>query len=294
MKKVWILGIILVLSISLYGCTKDENQIVIASKPMTEQYIIVEMLTQLVEEHTDIKVEQKLGIGGGTTNIHPAMLSGEIDVYPEYTGTGWLTVLKKDLIRDPEELYQSVKTEYEENYDIKWLDLYGFNNTYILAVNKDIAEQFNLKTYSDLSQHANQLTFGANYDFYEREDGFPGLTETYNLEFKNTVEMDIGLRYEAINQNQIDIMPAFSTDGRLNQYDFVFLEDDLMFFPAYHCTTLVRQETLAQFPELEDVLNMLAGQISNKDMMEMNYQVEIENQDPKTVAIEFLTKKGLL
>lgn len=287
-----ILGIAMILSLA--SCGTNTKKVVISSKPMTEQYILAEMLTQLIEANTDIKVEQKLGIGGGTSNIHPAMEKGEIDIYPEYTGTGWLFVLKKDLINDPNKLYEEVKKEYENKYKIKWLGLYGFNNTFALAIKKSTADKLNINTYSDLGLRGKDLKFGAEYDFYEREDGFKGLQKTYGFNFKDKTELDIGLKYEAMNSNKVDVINAFSTDALLKAYDFKVLKDDKNFFPSYYAATLVREETLKKYPELEKELNKLEGKISNDEMIDMNYEVEKENKDPKEVAKEFLKSKGLL
>ncbi len=294
MKKLLSLFLILVIVGFLVGCDKDEKKVVIASKPVTEQYILAEMLTILIEEHTDIKVEKKLGIGGGTSNIHPAMLKGEIDIYPEYTGTGWLFVLKEDLIANPDELYQAVRDRYKEEFGIQWLDIYGFNDTYALAVKNDIAKKYNLETYEDLAKVSNQLTFGAEYDFFEREDGYNGLKETYGLKFKDTKEIDIGLKYEAIGSGQVDVINAFSTDGLLKEYDLKVLKDNKNFFPPYQAATLVREETLEKYPELKSVLDKLAGKISEDEMILLNYYVDKEKQDPKDVARDFLKEKGLI
>jgi glycine betaine/choline ABC-type transport system substrate-binding protein len=276
------------------GCDKDEKKVVIASKPVTEQYILAEMLTLLIEEHTDIKVEKKLGIGGGTSNIHPAMLKGEIDIYPEYTGTGWLFVLKEELIANPDELYAAVRDRYEEEFGILWLDIYGFNDTYALAVKNETAKKYNLNTYDDLAKVSNQLTFGAEYDFFEREDGYNGLKDTYGLNFKDTKEIDIGLKYEAIGNGQVDVINAFSTDGLLKEYDLKVLEDNKNFFPPYQAATLVREETLEKFPELRAVLDKLAGKISEDEMILLNFYVDKEKQDPEEVARDFLKEKGLI
>ncbi len=294
MKKTIIILLILGLIITA-GCQNtSDDTIVIASKPMSEQFIIVEMMTALVEENTDIRVDQRMGIAGGTSNIHPGMVAGEIDVYPEYTGTGWLFILKEELINDPDVLYQEVKDAYHEQFDIKWLDPYGFNNTFALAIKRDLAEELNIETYSDLAEVSEDLVFGAEYDFYEREDGLPGLKEVYGFDFQNEVEMDIGLKYEAIGSGRVDVINAFSTDGLLLEYDLVVLIDDQFFFPSYHAATLVRNETLEQFPELEAVLNLLSDAISDEDMIRLNYLVDKENQDPKIVATDFLRDKGLL
>lgn len=277
------------------GCQAAASKtVVVASKPHAEQYILAEMITLLIENHTDILVEKKLGIGGGTSNIHPGMINGEIDIYPEYTGTGLLFVLKEDLITDPQELYSHVKDRYEEEYEITWLDIYGFNNTYALAIKEEVANQYNLQTYDDLAQISDQLVFGAEYDFFEREDGYNGLNDIYGFNFRDLKEMDIGLKYEAIGSGQVDVINAFSTDGLLLEYELKVLEDNRNFFPSYQAATLIRKETLERYPELEEVLQMMSGQITDEDMIQMNYYVENENRDPEDVAEEFLREKGLI
>ncbi len=278
----------------LAGCQGQEKKVVIASKPMAESYIIADMLGQLIEANTDISVEYKLGIGGGTSNIQPAMEAGEVDMYPEYTGTGWLFVLKKDLIADPAELYDAVKQGYMEAYNFKWLDLYGFNDTYALSMMRNVAEENGIETYSDLAAQSGKFILGAEYDFYEREDGYPGLVSAYGFDFKETKDVDIGLKYKAIGEGEVDVINNFSTDGLLSEYDLKVLRDDKNFFPAYQAATVIRQETLDKYPELEGILNKLAGQISDEEMQQMNYYVEHDNRDSADVAKEFLEAKGLL
>ncbi|HKL11962.1 MAG TPA: glycine betaine ABC transporter substrate-binding protein [Clostridia bacterium] len=295
MKKILSLLLCAFIAVGIAGCSEnEEKKVVVASKPHSEQYILSEMITLLIENGTDISVEKKLGIGGGTANIQPAMESGEIDIYPEYTGTGWLFVLKEELINDPEELYEAVKTAYAEKYNMKWLGMYGFNNTFALAMKSSLADEMGIATYSDLAEKGGSLVFGAEYDFYEREDGFPGLEETYGLAFEDTVELDIGLKYEAIGTDQVDVINAFSTDGLIKKFDLKVLEDDKMFFPAYNAATIVRQETLDMHPELEEILETMTGLISDDEMTELNYLVENEKMDPEKVAEDFLKGKGLL
>lgn len=293
MKKLISILVTLILMVSIVSCSKDDS-ITIASKPMTEQFIIAEMMFALIEQETDLTVEYKAGIGGGTANIHPAMMKGEIDIYPEYSGTGWMEVLKQDLINDPEELYEAVKKGYSEEFNIYWSNLYGFNDTFGLAMKKDLANELNIKTYSDLAAVSQDLTFGAEHDFFEREDGLPGLNEVYGMDFGKEVGMDIGLKYQAINSGEVDVINIFSTDGKLEEYNMLVLEDDLNFFPSYYAATLVRQEVLDEHPELIEVLGMLDGAINNDEMTLMNYKVEIEKQEPREVAREFLQEKGIL
>jgi osmoprotectant transport system substrate-binding protein len=293
MKKTLIVILLVVVIAFSAGCGAKEKKVVIASKPMAEQYILVEMLTILIEDNTDIMVEQKMGIGGGTSNIHPAMLDGEIDIYPEYTGTGWLFVLKEELISDPQELYKQTADAYEQQLDIIWSELYGFNDTYGIAVKQELAQSMGLKTYTDLAAVSGELNLGAEYDFYEREDGYPGLAAAYGFDFGEKTELDIGLKYQSITTDEVDVINVFSTDGRLKEANLVVLEDDQNFFPSYYCATLIRKDTLKKYPELKKVLAMMDNQISNDEMTNLNYLVEIENQDPKAVAMDFLVEKGL-
>lgn len=295
MKKRISIGLLCIVMIfSITGCKKSIKKVVVASKPVTEQYILAEMISQLIEADTDIKVDKKLGIGGGTSNIQPAMLKGDIDIYPEYTGTGWLFVLKKDLINDPSVMYTSVKKEYKDKYNIEWLGLYGFNDTFTLAVKDSLAKKYNLNTYSDLAKVSKNLIFGAEPDFFVRPDGYPGLQKKYGLKFKTNTQMDIGLKYSAIEANKVDVINAFSTDALLKKNNLVTLKDDKNFFPSYQAATLIRSETLNKYPELKGVLESLTGQITDEEMINMNYQVESEKKDPADVAKQFLKSKGLL
>ncbi len=294
MAKRIILVLILVAMVAFGGCKKEQKVVVVASKPVTEGYILAEMLTLLIEAKSDIQVKQTLGIGGGTSNIHPALIKGEIDLYPEYTGTGWLFVLKRASQQDAQKLYEQVKQAYQQEYGLVWSGLYGFNNTYAVAVSEGVAQRYALKTVSDLVKVSPALTFAANPDFLEREDGYPNLTKTYGLSFKAVKEIDIGLRYEAIKSEGFDVIMVFSTDGRLNVEPVVVLEDDRSAFAAYHAATVVRSQTLENYPELSGVLELLSARISNQEMIGLNYQVEIEKQDPKEVARAFLVKEGLL
>lgn len=293
MKKITSLLLVMVIMLAVTACGQ-EKKVVVASKPMTEQFIIAEMLIRLIEQETDIEVEHKAGVGGGTSNIHPAMVNGEIDIYPEYTGTGWMFVLEQPLINDPNALYEEVKASYEETFNIQWSELYGFNDTYGIAMKRELAESMGITTYSDLAKLGGDLVFGAEHDFFERADGFPGIVAEYGFEFDSEVGMDIGLKYQAIESGEVDVINIFSTDGKLKEFDMVVLEDDRLYFPSYFAATLIRQETLDEYPELADVVSMLDGKISNDEMTFMNYLVEIEKAEPKDVAFDFLKEKGLM
>ncbi|WP_195990204.1 glycine betaine ABC transporter substrate-binding protein [Clostridium sp. D53t1_180928_C8] len=289
---VFMLSIILCIAIS--GCSNKNDTIKIATKPMTEQFILGEMLKLLIEENTDLKVEITKGIGGGTSNIHSAILKGDFDLYPEYTGTGWSFVLKEEGIPADETLYNDLQSKYNSQYDLSWIGLYGFNNTYGLVIRKDLAEQYNIKTYSDLAKYSKDFTFGAEYDFYEREDGFDALCKEYGIKFKKSVDLDIGLKYDAINSKQIDIMNVFTTDGQLSNSNVVLLDDDNEFYQTYYCGTIVRNDTLKKYPELKDVLMKMNNILTESEMAELNYKVETEKEDEVKVAKDYLKDKGLL
>ena len=292
--KLIILGLFIIIFGAYFSLnSKKDKTINIATKPMTEGYILGQMLTELIEQDTDLKVNMTTGVGGGTSNIQPAMVKGEFDLYPEYTGTSWEAVLKKEGSYD-ESKFDELQKEYKEKYNLEYVNLYGFNNTYGLAVNKDIAEKYNLKTYSDLAKVSNNLIFGAEYDFFEREDGYKELQKVYNMDFKKKIDMDIGLKYQAMKDKKIDVMVIFTTDGQLAISDVVVLEDDKKMYPSYRAGTVVRSEILSEYPELKPVLEKLNNILDDKTMADLNYQVESEGKKPEDVAREYLQEKGLL
>ncbi len=292
--KLIILGLFIVIFGAYFSLnSKKDKTINIATKPMTEGYILGQMLTELIEQDTDLKVNITNGVGGGTSNIHPAIVKGEFDLYPEYTGTSWEAVLKKEASYD-ESKFVELQKEYKEKYNLEYVNLYGFNNTYGLAVNKDIAEKYNLKTYSDLAKVSNNLIFGAEYDFFEREDGYKELQKVYNIDFKKKIDMDIGLKYQAMKDKKIDVMVIFTTDGQLAVSDVIVLEDDKKMYPSYRAGTVVRSEILSEYPELKPVLEKLNNILDDKTMADLNYQVESKGKKPEDVAREYLQEKGLL
>lgn len=268
----------------------------IATKPMTEQYILGEMLGLLAED-AGYEAEITKGIGGGTSNIQPAMEKGEFDLYPEYTSSGWVMVLGHEAgsVADSEILAQLQK-EYQEKFGMTWVGLYGFNNTYTVVVREAVADQYGLKTTSDLAAVAGELNFGGNPDYIERADGFPALCETYGLEFKTISDIDIGLKYQAIKDGAIDVTNGYTTDAQLANPNnkVVALEDDKHLQVNYFCSTVVRQDALEKFPGLEDALMKLDGTLTDGEMAELNYKVEVEGLDEKDVARNFLAGKGLL
>ncbi len=278
------------------GASQEEKDpIEVATKPMTEQYILGEMLKILIEDSTDYTVNVTQGIGGGTSNIQPAMEAGEFDLYPEYTSSGYVMVLDHSAsgVSD-EEIWETLQKEYHEKYRMAWVGLYGFNNTFTVAVRKDIADQYHLKTTSDLAPVAGELVFGGNPDYIEREDGFGLLCDTYGLKFKNVMDIDIGLKYQAMANGEIDVTNGFTTDAQLGSGDVVALEDDLKLQANYYCSTVVREDALEEYPGLEEALMKMDGILTDTEMAELNYKLEIEGMDEHQIALDFLTEKGLI
>lgn len=287
-------GVLLVCLVAGIAIPKGSGkEIHLATKPMTEQYILGEMLKCMLEEETDLTVDLTQGVGGGTSNIQPAMESGEFDLYPEYTGTGWNMVLKRDSLYS-EEQFDTLQKEYRNRLDFTWQVMLGFNDTYGIAVRKEIAEKYGLQTYSDLQKVNGQLVFGAEYDFFERRDGYDKLCKTYGLSFRSTSDMDMGLKYQAINSGKIDIMSVNTTDGQLARSDVTVLKDDKGMYPSYQCGIVVRREILDKYPEIIPVLQKLDRILTEADMQKMNYEVEGEKQEPIEVAKRFLKQKRLI
>lgn len=273
--------------------TTANNVIHIATKPMTEQLVIGEMLQIFIEQETDLQVELTQGVGGGTSNIVPSMLNGEFDLYPEYTGTGWNLVLGNEGFYD-ESLFDDMQEQFQNDLGLTWATIMGFNNTFGLAVRSELAEQYNLATFSDLVAVSNQLVFGAEPDFFEREDGYQLLVDKHGFDFQQQMDLDIGLKFQAIDEGQIDAMNIFTTDGQLSFVDVVVLEDDLQIYPFYLAGIVARIEILEEHPELKAVLTQFENLFTDQMISELNYLVEVEGQDPKEVADNFLQEKNLL
>ena len=240
-------------------------------------------------------MEQTQGIGGGTSNIQPAMEKGEFDLYPEYTSSGWILVLghEADEVTD-EEMFTELRKEYEEKYDMTWVGLYGQNNTYALVVRADTAEEYGLETCSDLAAVSDKLVFCGNPDYIERADGLPGVSAAYGMEFRDIMDIDIGLKYEALRNGDIDVTNGYTTDAQISQPDVKVLEDDLGYQVNYFCSTVVREEAMEKYPKLEETLELMDGILTDQKMAELNYQVEEEGKDEADVARDYLVSMGLI
>ena len=309
LKKITALFLTGALILSMAGCagngSKDKKEgsagneaqepVKIATKPMTEQFILGEMLKKLIEEKAGYEVELTKGIGGGTSNIQPAMEKGEFDLYPEYTSSGWILVLghKAGEVSD-DKMLAKLQEEYEEKFDMTWVGLYGKNNTYAVVVREDTAKKYNLETCSDLAAVSDQLVFGGNPDYIERADGLPGMSAAYGFQFKEIKDIDIGLKYQALRNGDIDVTNGYTTDAQISQDDVRALKDDKSYQVNYFCSTVVRKDALEKYPKLKETLELMDGILTDQKMAELNYQVEEEGRDEAEVAEEFLKTSGLL
>ena len=316
MKKTWkkwvALGMTFGMIAGIAGCGNSKNAgsestteaakkqeaaapIKIATKPMTEQFILGEMLKLVIEDTTDYSVELTKGIGGGTNNIMPAMESGDFDLYPEYTSSGYIMVLKHDSdgISD-EDMWKQLQKEYKDKYDMSWIGQYGFNNTYALIIREEAAKKYNLTKTSQLADVSDQLVFGGNSDYIERKDGFHLLCDTYGLKFKDVKDIDIGLKYEALKKGDIDVSNGFTTDAQLSNDNVRVLEDDKHLQVNYFCSNVVRNDTLKSHPGLEEAIMKLDNSITDKEMASLNYKVEVEGKEDAEVAKDYLTEKGII
>jgi len=288
---------IVVLAIIVFSTTanrnKDQKVIKVAGKDFTEQHILVYMYSDLIEERTDITVDRKVNLGG-TQVCFSALKSGDIDMYIDYSGTAYGDTLKYPPSSDMNLVYNTVKTDFKEKFNIDVLKQIGFNNTYVLAVTKETAEQYDLTTISDLSEVAANLTAGTTLEFLNREDGLLGITKLYNFTFKNTIGLDGSPRYLALTNKETDVVDAFSTDGLLKKFELVTLEDDKSFFPPYYALPLVRGEVLEKYPEIIPIIEELGEILTNDIMIDLNYKVDELQMEPDEVAREFLIEAGII
>lgn len=276
---------------------KDEpGKIVIAGKEFTEQFILAHIMGEYLQENTDMDVEVKDGLGGVFV-LHEAMKKGEIDMYIEYTGTALENVIEQEFDPEmsPEEIYKLTKEMYEDEFNMTWLEPLGFNNTYTLAMRSELYNELDIETYSELKKYTPDLIFGADSEFFERDDGYDGLLAAYEFEdFADKVSIEPDLMYEAAEKGEVDIIDAFATDARIDQFNLEVLDDDKGFFPPYDAAIVIRNEILELNPELEDVLNELGGLLDDDRMRELNGRVNLEGKKAKEVAIEFLKEEGLI
>jgi len=288
------LWVVLSIACVLSSCHKaPERKITIGSKFFTEQVILAELLAQHIEARTGIPVERKTNLGG-TLLVHKALLAGELDLYVEYTGTALTAVLNETPSGDSSAVYARVKSLYDERFLLEVTEPLGFENTFAMVIRGDDAQRFHLRTMSDLVPIAPKWRVGVGYEFLERPDGFRGWSERYGLHFADKPRvMDLGLIYRALVDHQVDIVAGNSTDGLIESLGLVALQDDKHYFPPYDAVPIVRQSTLARFPQLRGALAELAGKISASDIRRLNYAVEGQLQDPAEVVRQFRVSHGL-
>ncbi|MDH5586587.1 MAG: ABC transporter permease subunit [Nitrospirota bacterium] len=271
----------------------SSQTIVVGSKNFLENRLLAEMFAQLIEAQTPLTVERRLGLAG-TQICFQALVTGGIDLYPEYTGTGLVTILGEPSMRDPVDVLNRVRHEFRKRWNLWWLAPLGFDNSYALALRRDRAQALNIHTITDLVRVAPQLKAGLGYEFIQRSDGLPGLKKYYGLNFGEVVGMQQSLKYQATDNGDIDVLDVYTTDGRLAVYDFVILEDDRQFFPPYDATALVRGETLKRHPELGQVLSLLTNALSPQRMRELNLRIQEQGEAIPQVAYDALRNLQLV
>jgi osmoprotectant transport system substrate-binding protein len=266
-------------------------QLRVGSKNFTEQFVVAEIYAQALEA-AGIKVERKINLGG-TLIAHKALEEKQIDLYPEYTGTMLLAVVKGAPMTDQKAVYDKVKAEYATK-GLVVLNEAPLNNTYNMVVRPETAAQYKLETLTDLAAVSKQLKLGAGPEFRDRADGLPGLKTKYRMEFKEDLQMAIGLRYQALANKQIDVVNGYATDGMIAALKLKRLKDDKNLWPPYYLAPVVRKDALDANPKIAEALNQVSAQLNETVMAEMNYKVDADKEEPKDVARAFLKAKGIV
>lgn len=287
MKKLFLL---LIMSVMLSACNEQDNSTIrVGSMVTTESQILAHMIKDMIEYYTDEEVELINNLGSSIV-LHQAMLSGDANISAvRYTGTDLMGALKQEPTSDPEEALEIVQRLFQEQYNMTFMDSYGFNNTYAFMVTRETAEKYQLKTVSDFKAVAQDLAVGVDTSWMNREgDGYKAFSETYDLEFGRVFPMQIGLVYDAVEQGELDAVLGYTTDGRIASYDLVILEDDLQFFPPYDASPFANTDLLEEKPEVKKVLELLVGQISTAEMQRLNFLADNNLIEPAIVAEKFL------
>ena len=269
------------------------STIVVGSKNFMESRLLAEMFAQLIESRSSLSVTRRLGLAG-TQVCFEALKTGAIDVYPEYTGTGLVTILEQAPPGSARETLNTVRREFLSRWDLWWMSPLGFENSYALAVPKNLAQSLKLRSISDLAKHAQTLKAGLGYEFVKRADGLPGLQQRYQLTFKKVITLQQALKYQATENGAVDVLDVYTTDGRLAMYDFVVLEDDQGFFPHYEAAALVRGKTLSQFPDLGPILTLLTNALNAEEMRKLNLRTQEGGESIEQVAHDALSTLGLV
>lgn len=286
-KKITAALLSLVMIGSLAACSGTKSDAIrIGSKDFTESLLVAEIYALALED-AGYKVERKLNIAGSV--VHTSITNNEIDLYPEYTGTGLLTVLKMDLITDPEEVYQTVKEAYNEKFQLTWLNQSQANDGQGLVIRTELAKQLGIETISDLQEQADQIRFASQGEFDQRSDGIPGLEKLYGkFNFKSSKLYDNGLKYQVLQNNEADLAPAYTTEGQLvNTDQFTLLKDDKNFWPPYYLAPVVRNNALEENPGIAEVLNKISAALDTETVTALNAKVDVDKVEYEEVAKEF-------
>jgi osmoprotectant transport system substrate-binding protein len=279
----------------LAGCSPPRaSTIVIGSKNFTEQIVLAELFAQQIEAHTALHVERRVNLGG-TLICHGALLAGQLDLYPEYTGTALTAILKLPLKEGEQSsgVLQAVREEYHKQFGVEVMPPLGFNNTFAIVVRGDDGTKLHLRTVSDTQPYSAHWRVGVGYEFLERPDGYRGWTAAYGLHFSGEPRiLDLGLLYRALAEHQVDVVAGNSTDGTIAALNMTALEDDRHYFPPYEAVPLVREATLEKHPEIRAPLEALSGKISEEEMRHLNYEVDGEHRDPAVVVRAFRQSQG--
>ena len=280
-------------SISSFNNTK-KDKLIISGKLGSEPEILINMYKILIEENSKIGVELKPGLGK-TSFVFNALKNGNIDIYPEFSGTAVFTFLNETPVNNnAEDVFNQAQKGMETKFKMVMLKPMKYNNTYAIAVSKKFADENNLKTISDLARVKDKIKAGFTREFNDREDGYPGLKKLYQFEILNIKEFEPKLRYVAVQSGDINLVDAYSTDPELAQYNMVILKDDKHLFPPYQGSPMMREETLKKYPELKKILEKLSGKISDEEMSTMNYRVSVKGEKAEDVAREYLRNAGII
>lgn len=281
-------------ALALAGCRPRSAGTTVGSKNFTEQLILGEVLAQYLEPFSPHGINRRFYLAG-TYICHQALLAGRIDMYVEYTGTALAAILKeKHASSGHVEVFKLVRDQYLRRFGLEVLPPLGFDNSFAIVMRGPDARRFGIQRLSHLASVSPKLRLGVGYEFLERPDGYPGLAQTYALNFAEPPRvMDLGLMYRALESGQVDVIAAANTDGLIAARDLVVLEDDAHYFPPYDAVVIARPEGLRRSPEMAGALARLSGRISEKDMRRMNYAVDGEGRDAAQVAREFLRRNSL-
>lgn len=287
LKRVFIAGTALTLITALTaGCgNKGTDKVVIGSKNFTENEIVAEIYALALED-SGIEVERKFDISSSI--VHTAITSDEIDLYPEYTGTGLISILEENPLTDAQEVYDEVKKQYKEKFNITWLDYSPANDGQGLVIRTEAAEKYGIATISDLQKYAKELRFASQGEFDERADGLPALENVYgDFDWKSSTVYDNSLKYQILDKDEADVIPAYTTEGNLADNQFTLLEDDKHVWPPYNLAPVIRDEVLEAHPEIADILNGISSKITTEEITKLNAKVDVDKENYKDVAKEF-------